>query len=172
MTTPVCSGTGHHGFVPTRRGVPAAVNPTDDARAARRLAAQARQVGRVSGRQGWREALRWISRGRLGRRTGWPSVPQLDTPWRDTVSAERSRCPALPVRRVFAWFGDYENGLLISCAPVSRDHDFFSGGDRRPQIADFFFLAKKFALLWIMKIGHLHVRALRVRVALAARHRV
>jgi hypothetical protein len=66
------------------------VNPTDNARAARRLAAQAHQVGRVSGRQPWREALRWISRGRLGWHTGWPSVPQLDTPWQDTVSAERS----------------------------------------------------------------------------------
>ena len=72
------------------------MNPTDDARDARRLAAQAHQVGRVSRRQPWREALRWISRGRLGRRTGWPSRPQVDTPWRDTVSAEWSGCPALP----------------------------------------------------------------------------
>jgi hypothetical protein len=71
--------------------------PTDDdARAARRLAAQTRHVGRVSGRQPWREALWWISRGWLGRHAGWLSVPQLDTLWRDTVSAERSRSPALP----------------------------------------------------------------------------
>jgi hypothetical protein len=64
--------------------------PTDVDRAAvRRLARLADQVGRASGREPWREFKQWISRGRLGRRTGWPVVPDLPTPWQDTVSAER-----------------------------------------------------------------------------------
>jgi hypothetical protein len=62
----------------------------DDGRpAALRLAGQAHEVKYASGREPWREALQWISRGRLGRRGGWPVVPQLGTPWQDTVSAER-----------------------------------------------------------------------------------
>jgi hypothetical protein len=62
----------------------------DDARAARRLASQAHDVGRASGGELRREALRWITRGRLGRHIGWYVVPQLlATPWQDTISAER-----------------------------------------------------------------------------------
>jgi hypothetical protein len=60
----------------------------DDSEAARCLAGQTHEVGRASGREPWREALRWISRGRLGRRIGWPVVPRLNTPWQDTISAE------------------------------------------------------------------------------------
>lgn len=36
-----------------------------------------------------REFVQWISRGRFGRRSGWPVVPRLPTPWQDTTSAER-----------------------------------------------------------------------------------
>ncbi|MER5760802.1 hypothetical protein [Streptomyces sp. NPDC002082] len=60
-----------------------------DREAARRLAGQAHDVGRVSGREPWREVLLWVSRGRLGRRHSLPDVPELDTPWQDTVSPER-----------------------------------------------------------------------------------
>lgn len=60
-----------------------------DTVAARCLAGLAHQVGRASGREPWRELVQWISRGRLGRRTGWPVVPDLPTPWQDTISAER-----------------------------------------------------------------------------------
>lgn len=38
-----------------------------------------------------REVVEWLTGGRLGRRRGWPVVPQLDTPWQDTVSPERAR---------------------------------------------------------------------------------
>ena len=63
----------------------------DPARVAaiRRLIARVDEVGRVSGREPWREVLLWLSRGRWGRRTGRPVVPRLNTPWQDTVSAER-----------------------------------------------------------------------------------
>ncbi|MBP2323804.1 hypothetical protein JOF56_004189 [Kibdelosporangium banguiense] len=61
----------------------------DDVQAARLLARQTHQVGRVSGRKPWRAALQWISRGKLGQLQGWPMVPQLNTPWQDTISAER-----------------------------------------------------------------------------------
>ncbi|MFI6250235.1 hypothetical protein [Streptomyces sp. NPDC051016] len=57
--------------------------------AAKNLASQAHEVGRVSGREPWREVLRWASRGRLGRQKMWPDVPELGTPWQDTVSANR-----------------------------------------------------------------------------------
>jgi hypothetical protein len=53
----------------------------DDREAARRLAAQAHTVSRASGREPWRDILRWLSRGRYGRRHVWPRVPQLGTPW-------------------------------------------------------------------------------------------
>jgi hypothetical protein len=60
----------------------------DDIRA---LAGEAMsKVGRASGREPVRAALRWLSRGRLGKRHGWPVIPVLGTPWQDTVSAERS----------------------------------------------------------------------------------
>lgn len=63
---------------------------TDGRQAARGLATQAAtHVRRVSGREPFREALLWVTRGRLGRRQGWPHVPVLGTPWQDTISAER-----------------------------------------------------------------------------------
>jgi hypothetical protein len=78
---------------------------TDDRQAARHLAAQAHTVSRASGREPWRDALRWLSRGRYGRRTGWPVVPRLGTPWQDTISGERrgwrQRAAFLDGREVF-----------------------------------------------------------------------
>lgn len=62
----------------------------DDQAAAQHLAGLAHQVEYASGREPWREFLQWISRGRLGRRTGRPVVPRLSSPWQDTVSAERT----------------------------------------------------------------------------------
>ncbi|GAB2509313.1 hypothetical protein GCM10026982_39530 [Nocardiopsis aegyptia] len=55
-----------------------------------RLVEQTDDVGRVSGRDPWCAALRWVSGGRLGNSHCWPVVPQLDTPWQDTVSPERT----------------------------------------------------------------------------------
>ena len=63
-----------------------------DARTVRRLrllVASSGEVGRVCGREPWREVLLWLSRGRWPRRTGWPSAPRLDTPWQDTVCRVR-----------------------------------------------------------------------------------
>ncbi|MFI0451932.1 hypothetical protein [Actinomadura sp. 6N118] len=84
----------------------------DGKRAVRRLAGRADQVGRVSGREPWREILRWVSRGRLGRRRGWPVVPVLETPWQDTVSAERpgwrERAARLEGEVEFAFAVDYQ----------------------------------------------------------------
>lgn len=57
--------------------------------AIRELLASTGQVGRVSGREPWRELLLRLTRGRWPQRHGWPVVPQLATPWQDTVSAER-----------------------------------------------------------------------------------
>lgn len=61
----------------------------DDIAAAQHLASQAHKVRRASGREPWRELIRWLSRGRYGQRHGWPEVPQLNAPWQDTLSAER-----------------------------------------------------------------------------------
>jgi hypothetical protein len=82
----------------------------DDIRAARRLAGQAYEVGHASGREPWREVLRWISRGRLGRRNGWPVVPELGTPWQDTISPERLgwRQRAANLDGEFAFAVDYQ----------------------------------------------------------------
>lgn len=82
----------------------------DDSRAARRLAGQAHQVGRASGRQPWRKALRWITRGRLGQSHGWPVVPELGTPWQDTISNERIgwRCRAAYLNREPVFEVDYQ----------------------------------------------------------------
>jgi hypothetical protein len=62
----------------------------DNSRAAQRLARQAHQVGYVSGREPWREVIQWLTRGRVGRRRGWPIVPVLTTPWQDTISTNRT----------------------------------------------------------------------------------
>ncbi|MEV1005014.1 hypothetical protein [Nonomuraea sp. NPDC050202] len=64
--------------------------PEEARQAARHLAGQAHMVGREGGPQPWRAFLGWISRGRFGRRRGWPAIPLLGTPWQDTVSAERT----------------------------------------------------------------------------------
>jgi hypothetical protein len=81
-----------------------------DLAAARRMAGLARQVGRACGREPWRAFVRWASRGRLGRRTSWPVVPRLPTPWQDTVSAERSgwRQRAANLDGEFAFAVDYQ----------------------------------------------------------------
>ncbi len=93
--------TGHPpgGAIP---GGPTDPDPEDrpnprDAQAARHLAGQAmHQVRHVSGREPVRETLRWLTRGRLGRRNGWPVIPVLGSAWQDTVSPERTgwRCRA------------------------------------------------------------------------------
>ncbi len=54
------------------------------------LIASTTQVGRVSGREPWREFLLRLTGGRWPRRRGWPVVPRLATPWQDTVSPERT----------------------------------------------------------------------------------
>ena len=59
------------------------------AAAIRQLIARVDEVGRVSGREPWREVLLWLSRGRWGRGTERPVVPRLNAPWQDSVSAER-----------------------------------------------------------------------------------
>jgi hypothetical protein len=60
----------------------------------------------ASGREPWRDAVGWLSRGRYGRRTGWPRVPRLGTPWQDTISGERrgwrQRAAYLDGHEVFA----------------------------------------------------------------------
>jgi len=82
----------------------------DQRNVVRQLAQQADQVGRLSGREPWREALQWISRGRLGRRRSRPVVRQLDTPWQDTVSGERPswRHRAANFDGEFAFSVDYQ----------------------------------------------------------------
>ncbi|GHG29682.1 hypothetical protein ACFV5J_35115 [Streptomyces zaomyceticus] len=62
---------------------------TIDQKAAQELAGRAHEVGRASGRERWRDVLQRMSRGRFGRRRGWVSEPELDTPWQDTASGER-----------------------------------------------------------------------------------
>jgi hypothetical protein len=81
----------------------------DGREAAVRLAGRAHEIARVSGRQRWRDLLRWLSRGRLGRRHGWPVVPQLNAPWQDTVSPERAgwRQRAANIDGKFAFALDY-----------------------------------------------------------------
>lgn len=80
---------------------------TGDRGDARVLAGQAAShVGRAPGREPVRAALKWLTRGRLGSRHGWPVVPVLGTPWQDTVSAERNgwrqRAAYLGGHQVFA----------------------------------------------------------------------
>ncbi len=55
----------------------------------RDLVASTAMLGRVSGREPWRELLLRLTGGRWPRRSGWPVVPRLATPWQDTVSNER-----------------------------------------------------------------------------------
>lgn len=62
---------------------------TNDQQAAQELAGRAHEVERASGRERWRDVLQRVSRGRCGRRHGWASGPELDTPWQDTLSGER-----------------------------------------------------------------------------------
>jgi hypothetical protein len=62
----------------------------EDRRAARALAGLAMTaVGCAPARQTPRGGLTWLARGRRGRQRAWPEEPELDTPWRDTWSAER-----------------------------------------------------------------------------------
>jgi len=63
--------------------------PEEKRAAARALADRADEVQRVDGGWRWRELLRRLSRGRYGRRKGWPHIPELDSPWQDTVAAGR-----------------------------------------------------------------------------------
>lgn len=64
----------------------------------------------MSGREAWREVLKWISAGRLGRRRGLPDVPELSAPWQDTLSDERKgwRTRAANLRNESAFSVDYE----------------------------------------------------------------
>lgn len=78
-----------------------------DAEVVRTLVGQATtHVGRVSGREPWRAALMWATRGRLGRRSGHPVVLVVGTPWQDTPSANRpgwrERAAYLDGEEVFA----------------------------------------------------------------------
>ncbi|GAB3812778.1 hypothetical protein [Kribbella italica] len=57
-----------------------------DGEAVRQLLSSKADVGRVSGRHPVRDLLHWISRGRLGRHSGWPEIPRLPTPWQDTIT--------------------------------------------------------------------------------------
>ncbi|WP_216822279.1 hypothetical protein [Streptomyces aureus] len=83
---------------------------TIDQKAAQKLACQAHEVGWVSGRERWREMLQSVSSGRFGRRRGWVSEPELDTPWQDTVSGERHgwRQRAANLDGEFAFSVDYQ----------------------------------------------------------------
>lgn len=56
--------------------------------AIRELIASTGQVGRLSGREPWRDFLRRLTGGRWPRRS-WPVVRHLATPWQDMVSVER-----------------------------------------------------------------------------------
>lgn len=83
---------------------------TIDQTAAQKLACQAHEVGRVSGREWRRDLLQWASRGRFGRQRGWVRVPKLDTPWQDTPSGERQgwRERAANLEGEFAFSVDYQ----------------------------------------------------------------
>ncbi|TQL96559.1 hypothetical protein FB559_2098 [Actinoallomurus bryophytorum] len=53
--------------------------------------------------------LQRVSGGRLGKRPGWPTVPRLNAPWQDTVSAERTgwRQRAANLNGEYAFAVDY-----------------------------------------------------------------
>src|SRR5262245_7879471 len=63
---------------------------TDNSQAARRLAAQAHDVSRASGRSLWRDVFHRISGGRLGQSQRRLAASVLNAPWRDTLSGERT----------------------------------------------------------------------------------
>lgn len=96
----------------------------DDMQAAVRLAGQAHEVGRASGREPWRQALRWISRGRLGRPRGWPVIPRLGTPWQDTISPERMgwRQRAANLHGEFVFAVDYQTCRRCGLGWVEQPH--------------------------------------------------
>lgn len=76
------------------------------------------------GREPLREALQFLTGGRLGRRRRWPVIPQLDTPWQDTVSPERAkwrqRAAHLDGEQVFAV--DYRVCLHCRLGWVEQPH--------------------------------------------------
>ncbi|WP_217369878.1 hypothetical protein [Nonomuraea antri] len=78
----------------------------------------------MSGREPLREAVEWLTGRRLGRRRGRPAVPQLDTPWQDTVSPERTgwrqRAANLDGEEVFAV--DYRVCLRCGLGWVEQPH--------------------------------------------------
>lgn len=78
--------------------------------AARLLAGQAQDIGWVSGREPWREAVQWLTRGRLGRRKGPAPEVELDTPWQDTLSPNRAgwRQRAANLAGEYAFSVDYQ----------------------------------------------------------------
>ncbi|QTI88999.1 hypothetical protein [Streptomyces sp. AgN23] len=78
----------------------------------------------MSGREPWREVLQWVSRGRLGRRKGWPDVPELGIPWQDTVSANRIgwRQRAANLHGEFVFAVDYQTCRRCRLAWVEEPH--------------------------------------------------
>lgn len=63
----------------------------DQEAAVRRLVAQATtHVGRAPDYRLVWAALRWVTRGRLGRHRVWLPTPRLGTPWEDTACFERA----------------------------------------------------------------------------------
>jgi hypothetical protein len=66
----------------------------------------------MSGREPWRDLLVRLTRGRWGRRQGWPAVPVLDRPWQDTISDERfgwrTRAANLDNSHDFVFAVDYQ----------------------------------------------------------------
>jgi hypothetical protein len=75
-----------------------------DRRAAEVLAGQAAgRVGRAPGREPLRYLLKLLTKGRAGRRHGRSLVPELGTPWQDTISGGRTGW-----RQRTAWLGGEE----------------------------------------------------------------
>ena len=97
-----------------------------DKAAARALAQQAHRVGWVRRGERRRRFLQWISFGRLGRQRGWPVVPQLDTPWQDTLSNARIgwRQRAANLAGEFAFAVDYQVCRRCRIAWVEQPYTF------------------------------------------------
>ena len=96
-----------------------------DAAKVRKLIAQAGTVARASGQHPLRSLLIKMSRGRHGRRHGWPVVPDLGTPWQDTISGERSgwRARSAWVNGIdFAFSVDYQICRRCHVAWVELPH--------------------------------------------------